>query len=142
MKSKATTLKQGISGRKHSSLKWRGLRFRMTVSYALTTVGAVLLLEILVGTLILMLLTFSSLADDGFIAGARQDANLYALAAAAQAGGTVLDPHTTFAPGQPSSIALSKEYFSNSQSQDIPYNNTRSLTQNGAFALLITPNGH
>jgi len=143
MKSKATTLKQGISGRKHNSSKWRGLRFRMTVSYALTTVAAVLLLEILVGTAVWAVLTFSSLATNGFIAGARQTANLYALAAAAQAGGAVLDPHTTFAPGQPSSIALSKEYFSNSQSQDIPYNNTHSSgTQNGAFALLITPNGH
>ena len=143
MKSKATTLKQGISGRKHSSLKWRGLRFRMTVSYALTTVAAVLLLEILVGTAVWAVLTFSPLAGFWTTPGARQTAKLYALTASAQAGGGALDPHTTFEPGQPSSIALSQGDFSNGGNiQIIQYNNTRSPNaQNAAFALLIAPDG-
>jgi serine phosphatase RsbU (regulator of sigma subunit) len=143
MKSKATTLKQGISGRKHSSLKWRGLRFRMTVSYALTTVAAVLLLEILVGTAVWAVLTFSPLAGFWTTPGARQTAKLYALTASAQAGGAALDPHTTFEPGQPSSIALSQGDFSNGGNiQIIQYNNTRSPNaQDAAFALLIAPDG-
>lgn len=113
----------------------------MTISYALTTVGAALFLEILAGALILTLLTFTPLADNGFIAGARQTANLYALAARAQAGGAALDPHTTFQPGQPSSIALPQQDFSNNGG-NIQYNNTRSPNdQDAAFALLIAPDG-
>lgn len=143
MKSKETPLKQRASRHKGTSLRWwSGLRFRMTISYALTTVAAVLLLEILLATTIWALLTYSSIANDGFIAGARQTAKLYALAAAAEAGGAALDPHTTFEPGQPSSIALSKDFFSNNNA-NIQYISTRSPgTQNTAFALLISPDGH
>ena len=141
MKSEETTIKQMTTGRKRTTSRWSGLQFRMTVSYALTTLLAVLLIEILAGTTILTLLTYSPLADEGFIGGARETAKLYALAAAAQAGGTVLDPHTTFEPGRSSSIYLSKEYFSNAG--NIQYINTRSPnTQNAAFALLIAPDGH
>src|SRR5215472_7894136 len=102
LKDKETTLKQGTSRGKH---RWSGLRFRMTVSYALTTVAAVLVLEILFFTTIWVVLTFSPVADSGSLADAKQAAKLYALAAAAQAGGTVLDPRSTFESGQPSSIA-------------------------------------
>src|SRR5258708_20133672 len=99
--------------RKGDALKiWSGLRFRMTVSYALTTVAAVLLLEILVGTAVWAVLTFTPLADFWTSAGARQTAKLYALVASAQAGGAVLDPHTTFDEGQPSSIPLPKQNLS------------------------------
>ncbi len=122
-------------------MRWRGLRFRMTVSYALTTVAAVLLLEILVGTAVWAVITFSPLAETWFTAGASQTAKIYALAAAAEAGGAVLDPHATFESGQPSSIALPKEDFSNS-AQSITYNHSSSSNmQNTAFALLISPNG-
>ena len=141
MKSEETTIKHMTTGRKRTTSRWSGLQFRMTVSYALTTLLAVLLIEILAGTTILTLLTYSPLADEGFIGGARETAKLYALAAAAQAGGTVLDPHTTFEPGRSSSIYLSKEYFSNAG--NIQYINTRSPnTQNAAFVLLIAPDGH
>ena len=141
MKSEETTIKQMTTGRKRTTSRWSGLQFRMTVSYALTTLLAVLLIEILAGTTILTLLTYSPLADEGFIGGARETAKLYALAAAAQAGGTVLDPHTTFEPGRSSSIYLSKEYFSNAG--NIQYINTRfPNTQNAAFVLLIAPDGH
>ncbi len=136
MKSKETK-----SSRKDPAIRWSGLRFRMTVSYALTTVAAVLFLEILAGTAVWAVLTFSPLADIWSTANARQTAKLYALAAAAQAGGTVLDPHTTFEPGQPASIALPRENFSNSGGS-IQYIGTSSPdTQNAAFVLLIDPNG-
>jgi serine phosphatase RsbU (regulator of sigma subunit) len=114
----------------------------MTVSYALTTVAAVLVLEILFFTTIWAVLTFSPLAESGSLAEATQAAKLYALAAAAQAGGAALDPRTTFEPGQPSSIALSKDYFSGQNQGSIQYLNTRSpAMQDAAFALLITPDG-
>ena len=139
MKSEEITLKKGTSKGKR---RWSGLRFRMTVSYALTTVAAVLVLEILFFTTIWAVLTFSPLADSGSLAVATQTAKLYALAAAAQAGGTALDPRTTFEPGQPSSIALSKDYFSGQNQGSIQYLNTRSpAMQDAAFALLITPDG-
>ncbi len=112
----------------------------MTVSYALTTVAAVLVLEILFFTTIWAVLTFSPLADYGSLSGATQAAKVYALAAAAQAGGAALDPRTTLEPGQPSSIALSKDLFSGQG--NIQYNPSRSPDmQNAAFALLITPGG-
>ena len=115
----------------------------MTVSYALTTVAAVLVLEILFFTAIWAALTFSPLADNGFIAGATQPAKVYALAASGQAGGAALDPRTTFEPGQPFSIALSKDYFSSQGQGYIQYINSRSpAMQDAAFALLITPDGH
>src|SRR5258708_1390312 len=140
MKSEAITLKKGTSRGKH---RWSGLRFRMTVSYALTTVAAVLVLEILFFKTMWGGLTFSPVADNGFIGGGTQPAKVYALAAAAQAGGAALDPRTTFKPGQPFSIALSKDYFSSQGQGYIQYLNSRSpAMQDAAFALLITPDGH
>jgi serine phosphatase RsbU (regulator of sigma subunit) len=143
MKNKESSFKTVGRSRKHVTMKRRsGLRFRMTVSYALTTVAAVLVLEIMAFTTIWTLLTYSPLANYWFLAGATQSAKLYALAAAAQAGGAGLYPHITFEPGQPSSIALSTEYFSSNQG-NIQYIGTRSPDmQNAAFALLLTPDGH
>ncbi len=113
----------------------------MTVSYALTTVAAMLLLEILVGTAWWVAITFSPVASLVYTTNASQTAKLYALAAAAQAGGPALDPHATFQPGQPSSIALSNQNFSNS-GQSITYISPNSPnTQDAPFALLIAPNG-
>lgn len=133
MKSKAI-----LSGHKYTSLKWSGLQFRMTASYALTTLLTVLVLEILVGTTIWALLTYGPLTEDGVIASARQAAELYALTAAVQAGGATLDPQTTFEPGQPSSIALPKD----GNTTSVPYIKTRSPNESTvAFALLIAPDG-
>src|SRR5437588_6351371 len=123
--------KETKSSLKDRSRWWSGLRFRMTISYALTTVAALLFIEILIGTTIWAILSYSTVADIAFSAGAEQTARVYALAAAAQAGGTMLDPQTTFEPGKPSSIALSKEFFSGSE--NIQYK------QGDAFALLIGP---
>jgi serine phosphatase RsbU (regulator of sigma subunit) len=143
MKNKESTFKPAGGNSKQVAMKRQsGLRFRMTVSYALTTVAAVLVLEILAFTMIWTLLTYSSLANYWSLAGATQAAKLYALAASAQAGGAGLDPRTTFGPGRPSSIALSKENFSSNQGY-IQYINSRSPDMpNAAFALLITPDGH
>ncbi len=60
-------------------------------------------------------------------ATANGDAQVYALEASVQAGGGALDPHTTFQPGQPSSLAVPNEVSSNSQTI--------------AFVLLVSPGG-
>src|SRR5260370_23319085 len=105
MKSEAITLKKGTSRGKH---RWSGLRFRMTVSYALTTVAAVLVLEILFFTTIWAVLTFSPLADYGSLSGATQASKVYALAAAPQAGCAALDPRTALEPCPPPPLAPSR----------------------------------
>ncbi len=111
----------------------------MTASYALTTLLAALLLEILVGSTIWALLTYGPISEDGVIASTRQTAELYALTVAVQAGGAMLDPRTTFEPGQPSSIILPRDGNTNS----VPYIKTRTPNAStAAFALLIAPDAH
>src|SRR5258708_317899 len=116
-----------------------GLQFRTTVSYALTTLAAVLLIELLVGGTVLTLLSRGTFAQ-AFNARVQQGAALYALAAAAQSDGTTLDPRITFEPGRPASIALSQADFS--QSGGIRYVTAPVLAgQLPTFALVITPAG-
>jgi hypothetical protein len=103
----------GTSRRRRPFWRRSGLRFRMTVSYALTTLAAVLVLEVLAATALWAVVTYGGVADRSLLAPARQTAKVYALAAAAQAGGAALDPRTTFEPGQPASIALPKGYLTN-----------------------------
>lgn len=137
MKRKELTLKQEPPRDKHTALKWSGLQFRMTISYALTTLIAVLLVEIVLGATIWMLLTYGSLTDNGFMVSTRQTAKLYALAASAQAGGGALNPHATFQPGRPSSIVFA-DYFTDAN--NVHYISARTPDDaNPAFALLITP---
>ena len=122
---------------------WSKLQFRMTISFLGVTVVIVLLLEFLIGLAISLILT-SPLVDDVVSNTARQTAHAYALEAAVNAGGTTLDPHSTFQPGSPSSIALPGD----DSSQRIPlisdgvsYIPGPASSQAVAFALLIAPNG-
>jgi serine phosphatase RsbU (regulator of sigma subunit) len=142
--------KREISPRERLGKILSGLQFRMSLSYALTSLAAALLIEILFGLLIWIIVTFTPLPTIGYISGARQAAEMYALKAAAQAGGTSLDPQTTFEPGRPASIALSQDFTSNGSNG--PYNSNGSngvevqytssnATQNLPFALLIAPDG-
>ncbi len=127
-----------------------GLQFRMSLSYALTSLAAALLIEILFGLLVWAIVSFTPLPAIGYLASARQAADLYALKAAAQAGGSSLDPRTTFQPGQPASITLTNEISSKgsngfngsngSNGVDVPYINS-SAAQNVPIAVLITPDG-
>jgi signal transduction histidine kinase len=91
---------------KPASLKWSGLQFRMAAYYALTTVVAVLLIEIVLSTVIVTLLAYGPLADDEFTRGSRETAQTYAFAAAVQATGGALDPNTTFEQGRASSLTV------------------------------------
>jgi len=118
---------------------WSGLQFRTAVSYAVTTLAAVLFIELLAGAAVLTLLWRGVFAQ-AFNARIKQTAALYALAAAAQSDGTALDPRTTFEPGQPASIALTQADFS--QSGAVAYvTATVRANQAPAFALLIGPDG-
>jgi len=110
----------------------------MTVSYTLTSLAAVFLVEILFGAMVWAWLTYGPVVGTEGDSTA-QEAKIYALAAAAQAKGGVLDPHTTFEPGQPSSIALSSDYFPNNGG--VPYNQASSAKENVTFALLVAPDG-
>src|SRR6266513_5103343 len=97
----------GRRGRQEGLRMWSKLRFRMTMSYLGVMVVIVLLLEFLIGLVISLILT--PLADHVVSNTAKQTAHAYALAAAVYAGGTTLDPHTTFQPGSPSSNALPED---------------------------------
>ena len=132
----------GRRGRQEGLRMWSKLYFRMTISYLGVMVVIVLLLEFLIGLVISLILT--PLADHVVSNTAKQTAHAYALAAAVYAGGTTLDPHTTFQPGSPSSMALPED----DSSQRIPlisdgvsYISSPASSQAVAFALLIAPNG-
>src|SRR5579884_2318459 len=140
MENIAAKFKRGPSRRKHTSSRWSGLQSRITISYALTTIGVVLLIEMLFMTTLIMALLYTPLANSETIAEARPTVKLYALEAAVQAQGSTLNPQTTFAPGHPFSIELTDNDTSNHLlvtyvSQRLP------SSQLVAFALLITPDG-
>ena len=133
----------GRRGRQEGLRMWSKLYFRMTISYLGVMVVIVLLLEFLIGLAISLILT-SPLVDDVVSNTAKQTAHAYALEAAVNAGGTTLDPRSTFQPGSPSSIALPGD----DSSQRIPlisdgvsYISGPASSQAVAFALLIAPNG-
>jgi serine phosphatase RsbU (regulator of sigma subunit) len=144
MKSQARVGKaSGRRGRQEGLRIWSKLQFRMTISYLVVTVVIVLLLEFLIGLVISLILT-SPAVDYVVLNVAEQTAHAYALQAAVNAGGTTLDPRSTFQPGVPSSIALPGD----DSSQRIPlisdgvaYISHPASSQAVAFALLIAPNG-
>ncbi|TMD61573.1 MAG: HAMP domain-containing protein [Chloroflexi bacterium] len=122
---------------------WSKLQFRMAISFLGVTVVIVLLLELLIVLTISLILT-SPLVDDVVSNTAKQTAHAYALQAAVYAGGTTLDPRSTFQPGSPSSIALPGD----DSSQRIPfisdgvsYISRSAPSQTVSFALLVAPNG-
>jgi NarL family two-component system sensor histidine kinase LiaS len=146
MKSKKEVLQQEAGSNKPSALKWwSSLQFRITISYALTTMAAALLLEILLLSTFLILITYGSVADSGTIARERQTAQLYALVAGQQANGNTFDPRITFEPGQPYSIALPQITSANNNNPadlPAPYIATNiPSSQNVSIALLIDTQG-
>src|SRR5437588_3826462 len=106
MKSKVRAEKPlGRRSQREGLRMWSKLQFRMAISFLGVTVVIVLLLELLIVLTISLILT-SPLVDDVVSNTAKQTAHAYALQAAVYAGGTTLDPRSTFQPGVPSSIAL------------------------------------
>ena len=138
LEKKATLISRWVGIRDGIRQRISGLQVRMALSYALTSLAAALLIEILFGAVIWGVLTFTTLPKTAYMSGARQAAELYALAAAAETTGGALDPTLTFAPGRPHSIALSRDLLTNTTT--IPY------VSNGtprpvAIALLVAPDG-
>ncbi len=132
----------GRRGRQEGLRMWSKLQFRMTISYLQVMVVIVLLLEFLIFLVISLILT--SPLDYVVRNTAKQTAHAYALAAAVYAGGTTLDPHSTFQPGSPSSIALPEDASSPPIpfiSDGVSYIPGPASSQAVAFALLIAPNG-
>src|SRR5579859_2482426 len=80
-----------------------GLQARMTFSYVWVTALFVLLLEILASFLFILLLNFNLETND--LALAERVGVQYAYAASLQSDGHVLNPRSTFLPGQPYSLA-------------------------------------
>jgi NarL family two-component system sensor histidine kinase LiaS len=116
------------------------LQWRMTISYVVTTVAAVLLIEAIFGLLAYAALARFYANSNDLITQARQLAQVYALAAAAQAKEGQLDPHSTFMPGQVDSLIPPGQDVSGYQA--ISYIGTRlPNSQRVAFALLIAPDG-
>src|SRR6266516_2664635 len=143
MKSQARAGKTlGRRGRREGLRMWSKLQFRMTISYLGVMVVIVLLLEFVITLVISLLLT--SPLDYVVSNTAKQTAHAYALEAAVYAGGTTLDPHSTFQPGSPSSIALPGDDSSSRIpliSDGVSYISHSASSQAEAFALLIAPNG-
>jgi HAMP domain-containing protein len=126
----------------------RGLQARMTFSYVWVTALFVLLLEIL-GSFLFILLLNSNLETDE-LALAQRVGVQYAYAASLQSDGLVLNPRSTFLPGQPYSLVPPGGHVPGEnvrQSVDlvnltIPYITERNPAQPPlAIALLIGPGG-
>jgi two-component system, NarL family, sensor histidine kinase LiaS len=124
------------------------LQVRMTFSYVWVTALFVLLLEILVSFLFLFLV--NSELEGSYMALAQRIGVQYAYAASLQSDGLVLNPHSTFQPGQPSSLMPpgGRVPGENERRSDfltnftIPYGTERNSTQPlPAIALLIAPDG-
>src|SRR6266516_6674898 len=84
---------------------WRksgGLQARMTFSYVWVTALFVLLLEIVASFLFILFAIFQRDTND--LPMAQRIGIQYAYAASLQSDGLVLNPHTTFRPGQPYSL--------------------------------------
>jgi len=118
--------------------KWRGLQFRMTLSYVGVSVATALLLELLLIAIFLFVILRLPFVDQNTQNDAQHIARVYALEAAVQANGGNLNPRSTFQPSQPSSLVLQRI----DSTTGISYTATRpSSPQSVAFALLIAPNG-
>jgi NarL family two-component system sensor histidine kinase LiaS len=137
MRIKGALFRRKAYDRKRESKKRSKLHVRMTMSYVAMAVGTTLVLEILFGVVMFIFLTTTSVPNLDDLKTIKQTAQLYAFATAFQTGGVSLNPHTTFEPDRPFSIALPTGY-----SNSIPYIGTSSPGyHNDTFALLIAPDG-
>lgn len=129
-------------------IKLHGLQARMTFSYVWVTALFVILLEILAGLLSIFLLNFMGETSD--FALAQRIGIQYAYAASLQSDGLVLNPRTTFQPGQPYSLVPlggrvpgeNARRTGGLLNQTIPYISERNPAQPpDAIVMLIAPDG-
>src|SRR5579863_1220478 len=136
------------SHRQRNTLRiWSRLQARMTFSFVGVAVVTALVIELLLALLFFLVIANLPFVDQSALNTARFTAQNYALEAAVQAGGTnTLDPHSTFQPGQPTSLVLPGA----NPTEVVPYITT-SIPATPApssptalapeIALLIAPNG-
>jgi serine phosphatase RsbU (regulator of sigma subunit) len=145
MSSETTAMSKPGAPRQTNAVSWwSGLQARMMISYVAATLVFVLLLEMLVSAVVYLAVTRSPLADAVISYAAQQTAQVYALEAAVQAGDAALDPHSTFQPGQPSSLALPDTPVRRIPllSLQVPFIAPGSTPSGTAsFALLVNPDG-
>ena len=99
----------------------------MTTSYVVVSVVTALFVELLLILIFVFVIARLPFIDQSATAAAKGTAQFYALEAAVQANGTVLDPDSTFQQGHPSSLAAPVETSSNAPPV--------------AFVLLVAPGG-
>jgi signal transduction histidine kinase len=116
------------------------LQFRMTASYIVTTLAALLILE---GLNVALLAIVSSAilpeqSTEVLMPLVREEAHVYALEAQTQALDSSLNPQTTFRPNQPGTLAPPQA----GSAFTIPYTTaTQSEVSPTPVALVITPDG-
>jgi serine phosphatase RsbU (regulator of sigma subunit) len=81
----------------------------MAVSFVAATLAILLMLELLASTVVYNVLMYSPVLGYLAMTRAGHAAKIFALQAAVDADWTVLDPDTTFRPGQPASLSLQQE---------------------------------
>ncbi len=135
IKSKEKARKRNAPRQRVTLKPWSRLQVRMAASYVVVSVAIALLLELLLFLIFLTVITRLPFVDQTTLNAANSIAETYALEAAVQGGGTSLNPHSTFQPGQPYSLSVpSESTFTNNGASVSP-------SQVVQFALLIASNG-
>lgn len=114
---------------------WSRLQVRMAFSYVAVSVAIALIVELLILIIFYVVIVRLPFVDQGSTDAANSVAQIYALEASVQGSGTALNPRTTFQPGQPYSLSAPATFPSGNG------NNSLTLSQVAAVALLIAPNG-
>ncbi|HEV2662358.1 MAG TPA: SpoIIE family protein phosphatase [Ktedonobacteraceae bacterium] len=135
MKSEKKTGKRQQRRQKNTLKPWLRLQVRMAISYVAVSVAIALLLELLLVLIFFTVITRLPYVNQTVLDAANNTAEIYALEAIVQGGGTTLDPRSTFQPGQPYSLSVPGESSSANNGA------STSPSQVIAFALLIAPNG-
>lgn len=107
---------------------WSKLRVRMTISYVVVSVVSALLVELILALIFFLIILRLPIIDQGTKDSASSAAQYYALEAALQANGNILNSAATFQPGHPDSLTLPPAVTTNNP-------------KTGMIALLIAPNG-
>jgi serine phosphatase RsbU (regulator of sigma subunit) len=127
VKSKVSARKPGEHQRWRN--RFKGLQFRMTISYVAVSVAIALLVELLFVGIFFFVILRLPFVDQTTLDASEQTAQFYALEAAVQGNGDTLNPHSTFQSGQPFSLKPPSANSSSSQAST------------PELELLIAPNG-
>ncbi len=121
-------------------MRWSRLHAKMTFSYVWVTVVSVLLLEVITAITVVAIIIFSPILDNGRIAAAKRQAQLYATSVSEQTKNSSIDAPITFMPDQPFSLA---PFNISTDRTDTPAYIGEPLAEGKqvAFALLIGSDG-